>query len=151
MRYSISLAVCSALVLGACGGSSAGESTRDAGKAQAFRGIPKIIPVTGKRPNEGRPVKWTVLGTPEEHAVRIGTGFLSWCVGSPRLKPKIVAVHERRRRDGTVFTVYVVGGYRPGCAEVAVRPEVVIRLNQPLEARKLYDGSESPPIKRWPK
>jgi len=60
-------------------------------------------------------------------------------------------VRERLRPDGTVFTAYVVGGYQPGCAAVAVRPEAVIRLKRPLEDGKLYDGSQSPPTKRWPK
>jgi|SRR5689334_14447141 len=149
-RYGFLLTTCSAMVLGACGGSSSGDHAETLKSTSHFQGIPRIQPTTGKPPKRGRPVQWVVLGRPLEQQVRIGTGYLSFCVEIPESRPEITAVRERSRRDGTVFTAYVVGGYQPGCAEVAVRPEVVIRLKQPLGNRKLYDDSKTPPIQRWP-
>ena len=150
-RYSVLLATCSVAVLGACGGSSAEDNSKDRKSTLPFSGIPRIQPTSDLPPKQGRPVQWVVLGDPQGRQLRIGTGFLSFCVEIPRSKPRITAVRERVRRDGVVFTVYAVGGYQSGCAAVAVRPDVVVKTKHPLEDEQLFDGSKAPPIKRWPR
>lgn len=146
----ILLCMCSLLLLGACGVSSSGDSTRSMDGTSTLRGRPSIRPISGEPPKEGRPVQWKVLGQPEGRLLRVGTGFLSWCVEIPRSKPRITAVRESSRREDTIFTVYVRGGYQRGCAEVSVRPEVIIKMDHPLADERLYDGSKKPPVKRWP-
>lgn len=149
--YFALLSVSGLLMLVVCGGYSSGDSTPNRDNAFERGEIPRIQPTAGKPPKQGRPVQWVLLGTPQGRQLRIRTGFLSYCVEIPRSKPRITAVRERLRRDGIVLTAYVVGGYQPGCAAVVVRPEAVVNMKQPLGDEQLFDGSKTPPIKRWPK
>jgi hypothetical protein len=97
----------------------------------------------------GRPVKWIVLDVPKGRRVRIGSSS-SWCPDIPHSMPRFTGVHESDLDDRIVLTAYLSDRPKPGCLAVAVRPETVVWLRQDRLGRRIYDGSQSPPLQRWP-
>lgn len=134
-----SLYISTAILFGmfGCGGSADGDS-----KPQSV----------GERPEakQVRPVQWKVYGPPLGRKVRISSE-VGYCIGSE--KPRIKAVHvvEKAQRVLLTAMLTVVKVGRGGCAGVSLGVQKVVRLERPLGGRALYDGSLSPPAKRWPR
>lgn len=99
----------------------------------------------------GRPVAWIVVSHPEENRFRIKTPLLGWCPAVPHSQPRIAGVREVDRRRAVILTAYLVNGRPPlGCGEVAYKAEFVVNLRARRSGLPLYDGSEQPPVRRWP-
>ena len=112
--------------------------------SQPLRVVPSPIP------SNEREAQWIVLGQPKEQTVRIGNYF-AWCPGIPSSQPKFGRVKEVDRAHSIILTVFVRTHAPSGCAGVEMAIEKTVHLGVKLDARALYDGSQSPPIKRWPR
>lgn len=96
-------------------------------------------------------MKWRVLERPGEGRVRIGN-MVGWC---PDLKldtgPRIRGVKQIDRSRAVILKVYVAQTGTQHCGPVEAPVEVVVHIRHGLKGRALYDGSASPPIRRWPR
>jgi hypothetical protein len=145
------VACCLTVILGGCGGDSAASMStgNDPGKVGDRAGY-KSNTVPPGEPLRGRPVQLRVLGVGGTRRVRIRSGTFGWCPDIPHSYPRITGVREVDRPRAVVLTAYLVGGVRPGCAEVSVDVQKRLWLRQPRDGRPIYDGSQSPPVRRWP-
>lgn len=96
-----------------------------------------------------RPVSWHLARAPEGRVIHIfnSTG---WCSGAPR--PYIARVKTRETRTRVVLTLILANPPRKKgvCAGVGFGVVRAVRLRSPLGRRVLFDGSQSPPMRRWP-
>ncbi len=101
-----------------------------------------------------RPVQWRVFEEPTETTVEIRNS-VGFCSGSHRV-PRISGVRQEDHANSVVLTAYLAG--RPPhsksgmpCAggETIISSDIHIRGG--LNGRPLYDGSQTPPVKRWPR
>jgi hypothetical protein len=100
--------------------------------------------------NRGRVVKWYVIRPPKNDYVRIGT-TAQWCPGNGEPRPVIDSVLERDTPRAVILTARLA--YQAGklCASVNLPVEHVVLLKRRLSSRPLYDGSQRPPVRRWPR
>lgn len=98
-----------------------------------------------------RVVQWVVLGEPSENRVKIGNSFV-WCpdLGS-KAAPRITSVRQVDRVHSVVLTAYLTSGPTVHCAGVEASVERQVRIRGGLDGRALLDGSQSPPVARWPR
>lgn len=145
------------IVLQACGSSGsdsrAAASTNQGGLSRGSdedrRGLNTLPP--GMEPlDKGRAVQWKVARILGDNELQIMSAA-GWCPDIPHSYPRIIGVKEIDRAHAVILTAYLTGGIQRGCAEVATDAFRVVRLRQPLRGRPLYDGSQSPPKKRWPR
>jgi hypothetical protein len=110
---------------------------------------------TGRAQPRGRPIAWRVLGTPGPKGVRIGT-TVGWCPRASRPRPKIQRVRQGEQRDALILTAFLVHpapegpSGKPSCLGVELSLEYVVTFRRDRNGRPLFDGSVSPPRKRWP-
>lgn len=98
-----------------------------------------------------RVVQWVVRGEPSENSVRIGNTF-GWCPGlGQKVAPRITGVRQVGRPHSVVLTAYLSSGSTAHCAGVEASVERQVRIRGGLDGRALLDGSQSPPITRWPR
>lgn len=94
---------------------------------------------------------WKLAYPPGGSMVRIGVS-VRYCVGEP--KPRITEVRVRERKGAVVLTVFVSNVREPekgrACAGLRLGFGKTVELSKGLGTRALYDGSTSPPRKRWP-
>lgn len=147
-----------AMSLSSCGGSSgptgsASEATEGASAAREHRerATPPNTVQADAAPPKGRPIQWKIIREPREQTVRMLSVSIGWCPDIFKRRPKISGVREVDLTHAIVLTAYLLNRPRPGCAEVATEAFYVVRLRQNLRGRPLYDGSQSPPKKRWPR
>lgn len=97
------------------------------------------------------PIQWVVLGQPSESWVRIGN-MVGWC---PDLglesRPRISGVRQVDRAGRVMLTAYLTQRNPAGCAGVETLVETVVHIRHGLKGRPLYDGSRTPPVRRWPR
>jgi hypothetical protein len=130
---------------------SAGDTRSDRAKRRGGEHQKHREPnVVATKPSRGQPVQWKLLSEPKNGVLRIGVGFVRWCPEIPDSEPRIVAVKEKDKKKAILLTAYLVNPSPRGCAEVAYIAERVVRLRTSLNGRPIYDGSQSPPAKRWP-
>jgi hypothetical protein len=104
------------------------------------------------------PTSWVVLGFPDRNAVRIGKE-VGWCpevnpaTGDVKLatRPRITGVKQVSRRRAVILTAYLSQKKLGNCLGVITPVEYVVHIRNGLNGRALYDGSKSPPIRRWPR
>lgn len=96
-------------------------------------------------------LRWRVLGFPGPRIIRIGN-YVSWCPdGNTRTpRPKIRRIRRIERRRSVIVTAFLVNRAQEDCAGVEVLVEYLVKLRHKLGQRSLYDGSTSPPTRRWP-
>lgn len=129
--------------------SSLGQSASD------FRtGRTRITEVPARHRISGSPVRWRVLSILGSRRVKIGR-YLGWCPGSDkdnlRPRPKIQRVRQVERARKLILTAFLIHRARRGCLGVETLVDYVVTLRHKLDGRSLYDGSVSPPAKRWPR
>lgn|SRR5215203_871190 len=132
-----------------------GERHRDArdDPRQAPGSINGGQPVHPQR-NQGvviRPTSWDPMVWRSDLYLRIGA---DWCTSGP--KPRIHRVSRVDHDGGVVLTVYVAYPWpsRPGKAEECLGVDLLLEHRVPLEGlagAPVYDGSKSPPVRKFPK
>jgi len=101
--------------------------------------------------NGARPTPWFVLGRPMGSRVRIGRN-VAWCPESGKgTRPRITGVQQADHRHSVVLTAFMVRHPMGNCAAVEILVERVVHIRGGLRGRPLYDGSQSPSVRRWPK
>lgn len=97
-----------------------------------------------------RPEKWRV-GSVGPHKLTLGV-LTGYCVGQP--KPRIDHVARAWRRRSVVITVFLRyseahSGKNESCADLGIEISKQIKFKRSIADRALYDGSTSPPQRRW--
>lgn len=99
----------------------------------------------------GHPTHWFVLGRPTGNRVRIGRN-VGWCPEKGKAtRPRITGVKQADHRRAVVLTAFMARRRMGNCAAVEILVERVIHIRGGLRGRSLYDGSQSPPVRRWPR
>lgn len=104
----------------------------------------------------GKPIRWRVLGTPGPKRVRIGV-TVGWCPEASRPRPKIQRVRQVGRPNAVILTAFLIHPApksppgQPSCPGVELPLEYLVTFHNDRNGRPLYDGSVSPPQKRWPR
>ena len=96
-------------------------------------------------------MRWYLAYSPSERTIRIARA-VGYCVGAP--KPWIGKVRTRERDRAVIVTAFLdmkraSAAKNPTCAGVELNVEKTVQLPSDLDGRALYDGSTSPPKKRW--
>ena len=98
-----------------------------------------------------RPVQWIVLRRLGGGSFRIGNQF-GWCANPEGSgAPKIVGVRQIDRPTRVMLISYLSSGDASHCLGVEAQVERVVHIRGGLRGRKLFDGSKSPPVQRWPR
>lgn len=99
-----------------------------------------------------RPVRWKIAGEPLGHKVRV-VSEVGHCAGTER--PRIATIHIVEHPRASVITSMLKVPSRnkrgEGCAGVGVALYRTVELEGRINGRVLYDGSVSPPKRRWPR
>lgn len=129
---------------GACGAessSSSNSSTRSEAKKEGTRVL---------RRGSIRPVKWAI-GKARKRSIKL-LAFVPYCTGT-KPKPRIDRIVRGEQHRRVVLTMFV--RFPParsgGC--LGVERGLFshwIQLHSDLSETRLYDGSTSPPERRWP-
>lgn len=105
----------------------------------------------GRRVKEARPMTWHVLGRANGSRVRIGRN-VEWCPESgSATRPRITGVKQVDRRHSVVLTAFIARRPVRNCGAVEILVERLVHIRGGLHGRPLYDGSKSPPVRRWPR
>jgi hypothetical protein len=97
------------------------------------------------------PRAWFVLGRPRGDRVRIGTN-VEWCPeGGSATRPRITGVQQVDRRRSVVLTAFLARRSVGHCGAVEILVEHLVHIRGGLRGRSLFDGSQSPPARRWPR
>lgn len=150
----VSIVVCMLLGLAvltslACGGSASSAARSAAGHAT---GVERYNKSPGKaRVSRTRSVRWGLVSPPSGRKLRIYSD-VGWCVSTP--KPRFSQIDVASREEVVILTAFVVA-HEPStrqsvCAGVEYAVVKTVVLPSKLGDRPLYDGSVSPPKKRWP-
>jgi hypothetical protein len=108
-------------------------------------------PASSEGVRNKRTVQWVVLGHPRKGRVRIGNNF-GWCPDTSRAAaPRIIGVKQTNRQDRVTLTAYLASGDTSHCVGVEAFVERVVHIRGGLRGRALFDGSQSPPVRRWPR
>src|SRR3954452_3628150 len=98
-----------------------------------------------------RAVAWQVNAQVGKRTVRLAAA-VPYCGYNPP-KPRVQRVHKVEHPGSAVITMFVffprVG--EGGCTDVELGVMKTIRLGRPVSKMSLYDGSVTPPRKRWPR
>ena len=98
-----------------------------------------------------RIVHWGINRQLGKRTVRIAAA-VPYC-GYDRPKPRVQRIRKVERPGRAVITMFVffprVG--KGGCTDVELGVMKTVRLKRPLSKISLYDGSVTPPRKRWPR
>jgi hypothetical protein len=101
----------------------------------------------------GKPSAWVVYGRPKGGRVTIGRQ-IGWCPpnGEARDLPRFDRVRQVSTPNAVILTAFLVNRPSSRCLGVVrtVRRSVRIRGGG-LHGRRLLDGSQFPPVQRWPK
>src|SRR3954451_11783763 len=107
----------------------------------------------GQKQAPVHPVQWVVLGRPGKSNVRIGN-IVGWCPDRELAsRPHIVGVRQVDRARSVSLTAYLAQKNQNSspCAGVETPVEYVVHIRHGLRGRPLYDGSQTPPLQRWPR
>lgn len=104
-----------------------------------------------------RAVRWHVSfrPNPDRRVVEL-VASVPYCVYT-MTKPHIQRLVTVERRQSTLVTMRVQFHYKgnppekSGCADVSLLVSKRLKLRQSLRNEMLYDGSTSPPLRRWPR
>jgi hypothetical protein len=147
--------VCILLSLGAltslaCGGDASSASQSVVGPATGVEGYDQ--PRGSAWDKKPRPSRWRLVSPPSGRKLRIYSD-VGWCVGTP--KPRFGRIDVASRKNAVLLTAFVVAymssDRKSVCAGVEYAVVKTVVLPGKLGDRPLYDGSTSPPKKRWPK
>ena len=135
----------SALLIGVLGGASAPSKS-----ASSDRQLEVSRPSAAGK-NNVRPVQWVVWRRLGESTFRIGNRF-GWCSNPQGTgAPRIVGVRQIDRPDRVTLTAYLASGNNSDCLGVEAQVERVVHIHGGLRGRPVFDGSQSPPVRRWPR
>lgn len=97
-----------------------------------------------------RPISWHLEVAPKGRKIHIFNA-IGWCYGAP--KPYIASVGIDERRGQVVLTALLANppSKKGTCADLSMSVDKVVKLGHPLDHRSLFDGSRTPPIRRWPR
>lgn len=96
-------------------------------------------------------IGWRVLGRPGGRTVRIGS-IVGWCPDKAgKTRPHIAGVEQTDGSHAVTLTAYVQRVPLQHCLGVDTPVEHVVHIRHGLHGRALYDGSRSPPLRRWPR
>lgn len=143
----LSLAVLTSL---ACGGSASSAAPSVAGYAT---GAERHNKSPGKaRASRTGSVGWRLVSPPSGRKLRIYSD-VGWCVSTP--KPRFSRIDVASREEAVILTAFAVA-HEPStrqsvCAGVEYAVVKTVVLPSKLGDRPLYDGSVSPPKRRWPR
>lgn len=126
-------------------GSSESQGSRGGNGQEGIPPWPKDSPYQRKP----EPVQWKVLGTPNRTTVSIGN-WVGWCPGSGPL-PKIKGVRQVDHPHFVTLTAFLINHPPKNCPGVETGADYLVHIRGGLRGRALYDGSQSPPKKRWPR
>lgn len=157
LRSCGAVAICLGIIGCVSCGASAGQEKADSAPSAEHQMVrsrrnqekPNTLPPHAKAP-EGRPIQWRVDESVDVRRVPIW-GKAGWCPDIKNSFPKITGVREVDRPHAIILTAYITNNLVPGCAAVEALWSKNVILRQPLRERSLYDGIQSPPIKRWPR
>lgn len=147
-----------AAVVKAGNSSELGSATVEASASPTEKSIPsKDASLPGDHRNRHRPgnlpvhpIRWVVRKQLGRSAVRIGS-TVAWCPDEKlRFRPHITGVKQVYRPRAVVLTAYLAQKHQPQCL-LATPVEYVVHIRHGIDGRILYDGSSSPPVRRWPK
>lgn len=151
LRALVSIGVAALFAMGLLSASSAG---RVSSSGIEERRVIAERQLKGPRRDGESPVRWKVLKVLGKRKIRIGR-YIGWCPGpdSENLNPtpKIQRVRQVERRRRVIITAFLVHRAQKNCAGVETLVSYVVTLRHKLGRRSLYDGSVSPPAKRWPR
>lgn len=106
------------------------------------------------RMHRGNSVAWRVLDILGKRRVRIGR-YVGWCPGPDKKdlgpRPQIRHVRQVVRPQKVILTAFLIHRASRGCLGVETLVDYVVILRHRLSGRSLFDGSVSPPVKRWPR
>jgi hypothetical protein len=98
-----------------------------------------------------RAVAWQVNTQVGKRTARLAAA-VPYC-GYNRPKPRVQRVRKVEHPRSAVITMFVffprVG--KGGCTDVELGVMKTVRLGRPISKISLYDGSVTPPRKRWPR
>lgn len=147
----VSISVAALLAMGLLPASSASQVAN--GGVDEKRVIAEKQSKSHRREGES-PVRWKVLKVLGQRKIRIGR-YIGWCPGPDpenlNPTPKIRRVRQVERRRKVIITAFLVHRAQKNCAGVETLVAYVVALRHKLGKRSLYDGSVSPPAKRWPR
>lgn len=163
-----------ASALGAVGGLGCGGSVPDSAatganpRAHVHRAVPSPEGGTSRHvyhrrmrayisAHHGQPMQWKLARPPHRDEVWIAqrAGFC----GSPLSEdpadfPQVKGVRQEVSSKKIVLTFFVIAAPFPksdSCAGLGTMLYAAVRVRGGLRGRPLYDGSQSPPVKRWPR
>jgi hypothetical protein len=104
--------------------------------------------------HRGRPLQWKVAGRPSGSRVTI-TQDVGICASplsrNPADLPHIKGVQRTETARAVILTLLVVWPDDPNpCPRLGMPLYSAVRIPGGIKGRPLYDGSQSPPVKRWP-
>jgi hypothetical protein len=135
------------ILVGACGSSSGGGSGATSTAKKGRLEEPTEDAPRGKP--HSKLVQWALGATPRGRQVKIEV-TVGYC-GSGK-KPVISNAHVEEKAKEVLIGAIVTEFGRPGpCAGVEIGLSKTVTLPRPLGRRALYDASENPPAKRWPR
>jgi hypothetical protein len=152
-----SIGCCVVVVLGASVGAGSMSRASQVLVTEQEVGAKQMASLTTHRQGvRGRPVRWTVLGRPGSKRVTIGS-TVGWCPGATRPKPRIRRVRQVDRGRAVILTAFLAhpapqsASGAASCPGVELALEYVVTFHRLRNGRALYDGSTTPPSRRWPR
>jgi len=113
--------------------------------------LTKTLPRSRSKARDRRPpIQWHVVEPPTGNHVVIGRDA-PWCPAIPRWKPRIQPVRKSAEGKRIVVTAFLTHRVPVGCGAVEKLVYKTVFFDHPIGQRELYDGSQSPPAKRWPR
>jgi len=146
-RSAMALACIMAVTLGACG---AGRSNGVGESSRYFDNSGEGTHVRARRRGPLKQIKWGVWKA-HGRSVKL-FAFVPYC-SDTRPEPSVEKIGKRRRGEGIVLSLFVRFPLKPPVGCLGVELAVLspwIRLHRSVDKTPLYDGSTSPPLKRWP-
>ena len=101
----------------------------------------------------GRPLQWELAGPPKGSEVTIQQ-FVGLCVNPPVDPvdvPQVKEVRQVGKPKAVILTLIIVRPKRPMGCLIATLVGATVHIRGGLRGRPIYDGSQSPPEKRWPR
>lgn len=98
------------------------------------------------------PARWHLMRPPAGRTIKIAS-TIAYCGGKP--KPRIAHIRVHESRQAVTLTVFrskpSTQSSNGGCVGLELGLTKTVTLSSRLRGRAIYDGSVSPPLKRWPR
>jgi hypothetical protein len=97
-----------------------------------------------------KPIQWVVINKTVDKTVRMKAN-VAWCTYTSEPPPRISGVRVVERPRKVYMTAFLPHQPTHGCLAVAVLVNYTVTLRHELGGRQLFDASQKPPVKRWPR